>query len=111
MPPPNYDGPPVPVLVSFTAAPAAAPGNRRRSNAGGEPPEILRNASVLNLLNSSDKTLELTVIDVNMSTLKTTQTSVFLPPRGSQNLGQSMESGDEITLRSPEFQDLTQTVP
>jgi len=113
VPAPNYEGPPLPVYLNINIEPAHR--NRRRSNAGGEEPDAAKDVHVANILNSSDKALELTVIDLNPSTQKATQASVLLLPRDSQTVGQTkglaMESGDQITLRSDGFQDLTQAVP
>jgi len=110
-PPPNDDGPPLPVLfnVASQAVPASQP------DADGPPVDLPTSVNVGNILNTSDRLLRITVIDFSTSNRKTALASVLLTPGGRQNFGPdsglNLESGDQITLRSDGFHDLTQTVP
>lgn len=110
-PPPNYDGPPLPVLFNIASqtVPAGLP------DADGQPIDTPTSVNMANLLNTSDRLLNITVIDFSASDQKTSQASMLLTPGGRLNFGPdnglNMESGDQITLRSSGFRDLTQTVP
>jgi hypothetical protein len=114
VPQPNYDGPPLPVLVNIESRTVPA----GRSGAEGEEGQSADTPTSVNLatvLNSSDQPLDVTIIDVSASSRKTSQATALLAPGGRQvfgpDMGLGMESGDQITLRSRGFRDLTQTVP
>jgi hypothetical protein len=108
--PPHHAGPPLPVMLNFSLE-----SGRRRPHAGGELGDLSGNIRVVGMVNTSDKPLDLRVIDVNPSTLKRTEASAFLAPGGQRSIGQNsglgLESGDQITVRSDAFQDLNQIVP
>jgi hypothetical protein len=67
------------------------------------------------LLNSSDKRIALTVIEVNLPTMETTQAQLVLQPNGAMHFGRDwglkMISGDQLTLRAAGYQELTKTIP
>jgi hypothetical protein len=113
-PPANLDGPPLPLLVALSIRPA----DPRGPDPAGPAPDGSQDQASQNqvdISNSSDQLLALTVIDVNASSQKTSSTQVLLPPNGQAHLGAearlAMQSGDEVTVRSAGFRDLTRTVP
>ena len=115
-PQPNYEGPPLPVLFAVTTESVIrgeADGDQPRAE--GEPADTPTSVKRANISNASDQPLDVTVIAVDIPTQKTSQASVFLTPGGQQSLGPDaglhMESGDQSTLRSRGFHDLTETVP
>jgi len=67
------------------------------------------------LLNSSDKRIALTVVEVNLPTMETTEAQLVLQPNGAMHFGRDwglkMVSGDQLTLRAAGYQGLTQTIP
>jgi hypothetical protein len=67
------------------------------------------------LLNSSDKRIALTVVEVNLPTMETTEAQLVLQPNGAMHFGKDwglkMVSGDQLTLRAAGYQGLTQTIP
>lgn len=67
------------------------------------------------VLNSSDKPLSLTLIELHLPTMESTRFE-FLLPAGSQRhvgpeQGMKFTSGDQLTLRSPSFRDILQQIP
>jgi hypothetical protein len=106
----NLDGPPLPLLVSV----GAEQPEYSLENHEGDMLDI-KTPNRVEILNTSDQLLAVTVIDVNMPTQKTSSTQVMLPPNGHARIGAeaslAMESGDAITLRSSGFRDMSQTVP
>ena len=106
----NLDAPPLPLLVSVTAEqPEHSLDNGDGATLDAKTPNRVE------ILNTSDQLLAVTVIDVNMPTQKTSSTQVMLPPNGHARIGVeaslAMESGDAITVRSSGFRDISQTVP
>jgi hypothetical protein len=67
------------------------------------------------LLNSSDKRIALTVSEVNLPTMETTQAQLVLQPNGAMHFGRDwglkMVAGDQLTLRAAGYQELTKTIP
>jgi len=113
---PDYDGPPLPVLFAVTTESVTrGESDADQPHAEGEPADTPTSVKRANISNTSDQPLDVTVIAVNMPTQKTSQASLFLTPGGQQSLGPDaglrMESGDQVTLRSRGFHDLTETVP
>jgi len=108
LPPANLDGPPLPLLVAVNPRPVSAD-NSADDDADG------KSSNQVEILNTSEQLLAVTVIDVNVPTQKTSSTQVLLQPNGRAHVGSeaglAMESGDSITLRSAGFRDMTQTVP
>jgi hypothetical protein len=108
---PNYDGPPLPVLFAVTTETVT----RGELKADDESTDTPTSVKIVNLSNSSDQPLDVTVIVVDVPTQKSSQASVFLIPGGRQALGPDaglrMASGNQITLRSRGFHDLVETVP
>jgi hypothetical protein len=115
-PQPNYEGPPLPVLFAVTTETVTrGESNGDEPHAESESADTPTSVKRANISNASDQPLDVTVIAVDIPTQKTSQASVFLTPGGQQSLGPDaglhMESGDQITLRSRGFHDLTETVP
>ncbi len=67
------------------------------------------------IVNESDQSFNITAIEVNLSTLETSKAG-FLLAKGAQKHfgiddGLKMQSGDQLTLRSAGFRDMTRTIP
>ena len=67
------------------------------------------------IMNESDHSFSITAIEVNLSTLETSKAG-FLLAKGAQKHfgiddGLKMQSGDQLTLRSAGFRDMTRTIP
>jgi 3-oxoacyl-ACP reductase-like protein len=107
LPPANLDGPPLPLLVAVNPRPVSADNSEDAADG--------KSSNQVEILNTSEQLLAVTVIDVNGPTQKTSSTQVLLQPNGRAHVGSeaglAMESGDSITLRSAGFRDMTQTVP
>jgi hypothetical protein len=110
LPSDNLDGPTLPVLVSFATLPGHGGG---ADNEGGAVDETVRDQ--LDILNTSDQLLAVTVIDANPNTKKTASTQVLLPPNGQAHIntdsGLPLAAGDQVTLRSSGFRDMGQWAP
>jgi len=108
----NLDGPALPVLVAVTAAArsAASPDE----NSASEPAEETMWNEV-DILNTSEQPLAVTLVDFSPLTQKTRSTQVFVTPGGQAHISGNSElpiaSGDAISLRSAGFRDMSQTVP
>jgi hypothetical protein len=102
----NVGGPPLPVLFKVTQRTV-----RSEESAQAE----MVNVAEAHILNPSDNPLAVTVIDVNLPTMETSRTQVMMGPNTEAHVGTdeglTMRSGDQITLRSAGFSDLTLTVP
>ena len=66
-------------------------------------------------MNESDQSFNITAIEVNLATLEASQAG-FLLAKGAQKHfgiddGLKMQSGDQLTLRSAGFRDMTRTIP
>jgi hypothetical protein len=103
----GLDDPPLPVMFSLNTRPVVinddeAPSRREIQNDGI-------------LLNSSDKRIAITVVEVNLPTMETTQAQLVLQPNGMMHFGQDwglkMVSGDQLTLRAAGYQEITKTIP
>jgi hypothetical protein len=98
---------PLPVIFSVGTKPAIINDDEGPSRREIQPDGIL--------LNSSDKRIALTVIEVNLPTMESTQAQLVLQPNGAMHFGRDwglkMTSGDQLTLRAPGYQDLTKTIP
>jgi hypothetical protein len=107
----NFDGPTLPLLVSFATV-VARPGDEENS-AEGVGDEATRGQ--IDIQSTSDQLLAVTVIDVNVAKQKTSSTQVLLSPNArahiSADSGLPIESGDDITLRSSGFRDMSQRAP
>ncbi len=108
----NLDGPTLPVLVSFANVPDPS-ANREENSEGGLADDKTRNQ--LDISSTSEQLLAVTVIDVNVAAQKSSSTQVLLSPNGQAHInsdaGLPIASGDEITLRSPGFRDMSQKAP
>jgi len=109
VPPENLDGPVLPALVGI----AAQSVERGADIADGT---YETTANQVDLYNTSEQLLAITLIDFNAKRKKTSSTQVVLMPNGQAHIradaaGLTLESGDTITLRSTGFRDMTQSVP
>ena len=99
----DVGGPALPVLYKISERTV-------RTGDADSPGETARVGEV-QLANSSDQPLFITVIDVNLPTMETSQTQIMLGPNAEAQVGADnglkMQSGDQITLRSPGFSELT----
>ena len=106
-PPSGADDAPLPVIFSVGTKPVVINDDAGPSRREMQPDGIL--------LNSSDKRLALTVIEVNLPTMETTQAQLVLQPNGAMHFGRDwglkMVSGDQLTLRAAGYQELTKTIP
>jgi hypothetical protein len=106
-PPGGADDAPLPVIFSVGTKPVVINDDEGPSRREIQPDGIL--------LNSSDKRIALTVIEVNLPTMETTEAQLVLQPSGAMHFGKDwglkMASGDQLTLRAAGYQELTQTVP
>jgi hypothetical protein len=98
---------PLPVLFSVGTKPVIINDDEGPSRREIQPDGIL--------LNSSEKRIALTVVEVNLPTMETTQAQLVLQPNGATHFGRDwglkMVSGDQLTLRAAGYQDLTKTIP
>ena len=106
-PPGGADDAPLPVIFSVATKPVTINDDEGPSRREIQPDGIL--------LNSSDKRIALTVVEVNLPTMETTQAQLVLQPNGAMHFGRDwglkMVSGDQLTLRAAGYQDLTKTIP
>ena len=103
----GVDDLPLPVLFSVGTKPVTINDDEGPSRREIQPDGIL--------LNSSEKRIALTVVEVNLPTMETTQAQLVLQPNGAMHFGRDwglkMVSGDQLTLRAAGYQDLTKTIP
>jgi hypothetical protein len=106
-PPSGIDDLPLPVAFNLGTRPIMI-------NDDEGPPRRENQADGI-LLNSSDKRIAITVIEVNLPTMETTQAELVLQPNGMMHFGHDrglkMLSGDQLTIRAAGYQDLTKTIP
>ncbi len=110
IPPNNYDGPELPVMFVFGTSPMVV--NPEEGSGGSRTVKEMNDGIVSNL---SENPLSLTVTEVNVPTQETWQAQISIGKGGmvhfGVNQGLKMQSGDQITLRSPSFRDLTRDIP
>jgi hypothetical protein len=110
-PPSNYDGPPMQVIFSIVNRNIYA----TEDDSDGVTRNVTKNVNEVILVNSSDQPLTITATELNPSTQETVQAQFFMAVGMQRHIGPDqglkMLSGDEITLRSPSYRDLTQSIP
>ena len=103
----SADDQPLPVIFTVGTRPVVINDDEGPSRREIQPDGIL--------LNSSDKRIALTVVEVNLPTMETTEAQLVLQPNGAMHFGKDwglkMISGDQLTLRAAGYQELTQTIP
>jgi hypothetical protein len=103
----SADDQPLPVIFTVGTRPVVINDDEGPSRREIQPDGIL--------LNSSDKRIALTVVEVNLPTMETTEAQLVLQPNGAMHFGKDwglkMVSGDQLTLRAAGYQGLTQTIP
>jgi hypothetical protein len=103
----SADDPPLPIIFGVGTKPVTINDDEGPSRREIQPDGLL--------LNSSDKRIALTVVEVNLPTMETTQAQLVLQPNGAMHFGRDwglkMVSGDQLTLRATGYQDLTKTIP
>jgi hypothetical protein len=103
----SVDDQPLPVIFTVGTRPVVINDDEGPSRREIQPDGIL--------LNSSDKRIALTVVEVNLPTMETTEAQLVLQPNGAMHFGRDwglkMVSGDQLTLRAAGYQGLTQTIP
>ena len=106
----NYDAPELPVMFVFGTSPMIV--QPEEGSGGVRAVKEMNDGIVSNL---SENPLSLAVTEVNVSTQETWQAQISLAKGGMMhfgvNQGLKMQSGDQITLRSPSFRDLTRDIP
>lgn len=103
----GLDDPPLPVMFSLNTRPVVINDDEGPSH------REIQNDGIL--LNSSDKRIAITVLEVNLLSMETTQAQLVLQAKGMLHFGQDwglkMVSGDQLTLRAAGYQDVTKTIP
>lgn len=106
-PPGGMDDQPLPVIFSVATKPIVINDDEGPSRREIQPDGIL--------LNSSDKRIALTIVEVNLPTMQTTQAQLVLQANGAMHFGRDrglkMVSGDQLTLRAAGYQEITKTIP
>lgn len=101
------DGPPLPVIFTIGTRSVAI------NDDDGPPRREKQNDGIL--LNSTDKRIPITVLEVDLPTLQTTQAQLVLQPNGAMHFGEDrgleMASGHQLTLRAAGYRELTRTIP
>jgi len=107
----NYDGPELPVIFSVLSKSVYT----AEEDAQGAAVNVTKNVNEAIVVNSSDKPLTIIVTEVNIPTQEASQAQLVLPPGGQRHFGENdglkMVSGDQLTLRSPSYRDLTRQIP
>jgi hypothetical protein len=104
--------PPLPVMLAVTSHTAQRHSDDADGSAATGPPGT---EWQVDLYSSLDRYLVVTVVSVNVSTRKTTQTDVVLQPSAQSHVGSesglSLEPGDQVIVRSSGYHEVTQVVP
>jgi hypothetical protein len=107
----NYDGPDLPVIFAFSERSLYT----AEENDRGDLVNVSKRVKEGIITNSSDKPLTITAIEVNIPTQDSWQTQFVLSAGAQKHFGADqglkMASGDQMTLRSPSFKDLVQSIP
>jgi hypothetical protein len=111
IPPKNYDGPEMPLV--FAAVPNTV--YVKEEDADGTTRHVNKEVNEGIVMNESDKSFNITAVEVNFATMETS-TAGFLLAKGAQKHfgiddGLKMQSGDQLTLRSAGYRDMTRTIP
>jgi len=103
----NPDAPALPVLYRL--------GHRIVRASDDASPEEMISVSDVHLSSSSDVPLFITVVDVSRPAMDTSQAQVMVGANAETQVGTDnglrMQSGDQITLKSPGFSDVTFSIP
>ena len=107
VPPSDSNGPPLPLLFNVSA----------HTSIGrlvvGQPPrrEVQRQVDVIN---QSDEPLDLAILETGATPAEAGQVRLMVPPRQQAHVGTEaglkLEPGDQVTLRSKGYQEMTTTV-
>jgi hypothetical protein len=111
VPPSNYEGLPLPVMFNIVNKSVYT----TEETPQGTTESMTKRVNEAIIFNTSEGSLSITVLDVNVPTQETSQTQ-FMLPKGAQkhfgvDQGLKMQSGDQITLRSANFRDLETRIP
>jgi hypothetical protein len=111
IPPKNDDGPEMPLVFEAVHNTVYV----KEEDADGTSHHVNKEVSEGIIVNESDQSFNITAIEVNLSTLETSKAG-FLLAKGAQKHfgiddGLKMQSGDQLTLRSAGFRDMTRTIP
>ena len=112
VPPSNTDGPPMPVLFNIVSRLIQV---RQDEESDEGVHAVTKKVNEAIVSNSSGELLVVTASEVKPTTRETFVAQFTLPPGGQMYLGSDqglqMLSGDELTLRSPRYQDVAQEIP
>jgi hypothetical protein len=108
-PPSNDDGPELPVALSIVNKDVYI------RNESTDFVAVRRNVNEAIVSNSGDKPLVITAIETYIPTQEASQTQFSLAKGGQKHFGVedglNMLAGDQLTLRSPSFRELSQQIP
>jgi hypothetical protein len=110
IPPKNDDGPEMPLV--FAAVPSTL--YAKEEGPDGITRHVNKEINEGIVMNESDQSFNITAVEVNLATMETS-TASFLLAKGAQKHfgiddGLKMQSGDQLTLRSAGFRDMTRTI-
>jgi hypothetical protein len=105
----NDDGPPLPVMFNIVRTTAYVSDDNR------EGAKILKGVYEGIATSESETTLDITVTELDLPTMQTLQIQFSLE-KGTQKHfgvtdGLAMQSGRQVTLRSPSYRDITKLIP
>jgi hypothetical protein len=108
VPPSDDAGPPLPVMLAFSSH----PGDADADNA--TPPGPAGVVRQVDLYNTSDEPLAVTVLALDVPTQETTRAQVFMSPHALGHVGTEaglkLDPGNQVALRSRGYRELTGTV-
>jgi hypothetical protein len=108
-PPSNFDAPELPVMFNIIRTSTYV------NDDNHEGVKISKDVNEGIIFNSSEAALNITVTEVNLPTMESSQAQFTLAKGNQKHFGVAqglqMMSGDQITLRSPSYRDITQPIP
>jgi hypothetical protein len=108
---PNYEGSELPIVFAFSERSAYV----AEENEAGNLVNVSKRLKEGIITNSSDKSLSIAAIEVNLPTQETSQIQLVLSAGAQKHFGTEqglkMISGDQLTLRSASYRDSIQLIP
>jgi hypothetical protein len=105
----NYDGAELPVVFNVVKTTAYV------SDDAHDGVKVSKDVNEAIIFNSSEKSLDITVTEVNLPTMESSLIEFSLAKGNQKHFGVTqglkMLSGDQITVRSPTYRDITQLIP
>jgi len=113
-PPSDDQAPPLPVYFTVSSHPGIGSTDSGVDD-GTAPADRSGVLRQVDIVNNSDEVLQITVVALNVPTQQTTQAHLFLRPHHQEHagsaLGLKLEPGDQVTLRSSGYRQLSGVVP